>query len=111
MRQALGVKLNEQANASGGPQISAPDCRVSVWVIPTNEELMIAQHTLALISAKGMPKRRRWLHASGLYGMGSNLTGTGMAAKMYYSGIGARHSAGKRTSRSTAIMNVLFYMC
>ena len=45
----LGVTLDEQANASGGPHISSPDSAVSVWVIPTNEELMIAQHTLALI--------------------------------------------------------------
>lgn len=45
----LGVKLDEQANKSNGPRVSAPDGRVSVWVIPTNEELMIAQHTLALI--------------------------------------------------------------
>ena len=45
----LGVKLDAQANASGGPCISTPDSTVSVWVIPTNEELMIAQHTLALI--------------------------------------------------------------
>jgi acetate kinase len=45
----LGVKLDEQANASGGPRISGPDSKVSVWVIPTNEELMIAQHTMALV--------------------------------------------------------------
>jgi acetate kinase len=45
----LGVTLDEQANAANGPRISASDSRVSVWVIPTNEELMIAQHTLALI--------------------------------------------------------------
>jgi acetate kinase len=45
----LGVKLDEQANESNGPRISAPDSGVSVWVIPTNEELMIAQHTLALV--------------------------------------------------------------
>jgi len=45
----LGVKLDEKANASGGPRISAADSRVSVWVIPTNEELMIAQYTLALV--------------------------------------------------------------
>ncbi|HUZ73063.1 MAG TPA: acetate/propionate family kinase [Stellaceae bacterium] len=56
----LGVTLDKQANASNGPRISAPDSRVSVWVIPTNEELMIAQHTLALVRpsldiAKGMP--------------------------------------------------------
>ena len=45
----LGVKLDEEANRSGGPRISGPNSAVSVWVIPTNEELMIAQHTLALI--------------------------------------------------------------
>ena len=45
----LGVKLDENANASNGPRISAADSGVSVWVIPTNEELMIAQHTLALL--------------------------------------------------------------
>jgi acetate kinase len=45
----FGVKLDRQANDSNGPRISAPDSGVSVWVIPTNEELMIAQHTLALV--------------------------------------------------------------
>jgi acetate kinase len=45
----LGVKLDRQANDSNGPRISTTDSRVSVWVIPTDEELMIAQHTLALI--------------------------------------------------------------
>ncbi len=47
----LGVKLDSAANASNGPRISAADSKVSVWVIPTNEELMIVQHTLALIRA------------------------------------------------------------
>ena len=45
----LGVKLDERASASGGPRISKADSAVAVWVIPTNEELMIAQHTLALM--------------------------------------------------------------
>jgi len=45
----LGVKLDKQANDSNGPRISTADSRVSVWVIPTDEELMIAQHTLVLI--------------------------------------------------------------
>jgi acetate kinase len=45
----FGVKLDSQANAADGPRISTADSRVSVWVIPTNEELMIAQHTHALI--------------------------------------------------------------
>ncbi len=44
----LGVKLDEQANLTHCPRISAADSAVSVWVIPTNEELMIAQHTLDL---------------------------------------------------------------
>ena len=46
---SLGVTLDDKANTSGGPRISSPDSRVSVWVIPTNEELMIAQHTVALV--------------------------------------------------------------
>ena len=45
----LGVRLDEQANAANGPRISTQDSAVSVWVIPTNEELMIAQHTLAIV--------------------------------------------------------------
>ena len=44
----LGVTLDAAANDTNGPRISAADCAVSVWVIPTNEELMIARHTLAL---------------------------------------------------------------
>ncbi len=47
----LGVRLDDAANASGGPRISAPDSRVAVWVIPTNEELMIARHTQRLATA------------------------------------------------------------
>jgi acetate kinase len=45
----LGVKMDKRANDSNGPRISTADSRVSVWVIPTDEELMIAQHTLALL--------------------------------------------------------------
>jgi acetate kinase len=45
----LGVALDETANERNGPRISTADSRVSVWVIPTDEDLMIAQHTLALV--------------------------------------------------------------
>ena len=41
----LGVELDASANASGGPRISSATSKVSAWVIPTNEELMIARHT------------------------------------------------------------------
>ncbi|MCP3868181.1 MAG: acetate/propionate family kinase [Gammaproteobacteria bacterium] len=47
----LGVELDAAANASGKPGlISTPESEVSVWVIPTNEELMIARHTLNLVA-------------------------------------------------------------
>ena len=46
----LGVELDPGANGSGRPGISREDSRVAVWVVPTNEELMIARHTLALVS-------------------------------------------------------------
>ena len=41
----LGVELDPEANAKGGPLISARGSRVRAWVIATNEELMIARHT------------------------------------------------------------------
>jgi acetate kinase len=45
----LGVELDEVANAKKGPRISTPQSKVSTWVIPTNEELMIARHTGRLL--------------------------------------------------------------
>ena len=48
----LGVELDAPANASGGPRIGTPASRVSAWVVPTNEELMIARHTQSLLRAK-----------------------------------------------------------
>lgn len=45
----LGVELDPTANESGGPRISTPSSKVPVWVIPTNEELMIARHTARVI--------------------------------------------------------------
>ena len=45
----LGVELDPVANEAGGPRISTPASKVSAWVIPTNEELMIARHTCETI--------------------------------------------------------------
>ena len=45
----LGVELDPAANAAGGPRISTLGARVSAWMIPTNEELMIARHTRSLL--------------------------------------------------------------
>ncbi len=49
----LGVRLDPAANLGYGPRISTADSPVSVWVIPTDEELMIARHTLACIRRGG----------------------------------------------------------
>jgi acetate kinase len=42
----LGVTLDPAANARDAAIVSAPESRVAVWVIPTDEELTIARHTL-----------------------------------------------------------------
>ena len=47
----LGVELDPTANAARAPRISAPGSRVAAHVIPTDENLMIARHTLAEVEA------------------------------------------------------------
>jgi acetate kinase len=46
----LGIALDEAANTNRSLQISSAQSKVSVWVVPTNEELMIARHTARLLS-------------------------------------------------------------
>ena len=46
----LGLGLDRKANQAGGPRISTAASRVSAWVVPTNEELMIARHTKSLLN-------------------------------------------------------------
>jgi acetate kinase len=48
----LGVAFDRTANAARKLLISQPESRVALYVVPTNEELMIAQHTLNLLSAR-----------------------------------------------------------
>ncbi len=48
----LGVDLDAQANTSGKSRISTEQSRVSAWVVPTNEELMIARHTWSLLGLR-----------------------------------------------------------
>ena len=47
----LGIEINEEANGKRGEEItiSTPDSKVTVMVIPTNEELAIARETVALV--------------------------------------------------------------
>jgi acetate kinase len=44
----LGVELDDAANAAGAARITTATSRTSAWVIPTNEDLMIARHTWRL---------------------------------------------------------------
>ena len=45
----LGVALDDAANSRGETVISAPESRVTVWVIPTDEEVMIARNAATML--------------------------------------------------------------
>ncbi|MDK4741532.1 acetate/propionate family kinase [Rhizobium sp. CNPSo 3464] len=47
----LGASLDPERNDAGELLVSSEDSKVAVYVVPTDEELMIARHTLALIKA------------------------------------------------------------
>ena len=49
----LGIDLDEEANTANASRISRPTSAVSAWMIPTNEELMIARHTGRLLAPGG----------------------------------------------------------
>ena len=54
-RQAawLGLELDDSANAAAATRISKPDSRLSAWIVPTDENLMIAHHTLRQVTFDG----------------------------------------------------------
>ena len=54
----LGLELDAAANAKGGPLISRKRSRVACYVIPTDEELMIARHTLRVLREHASPRAR-----------------------------------------------------
>ena len=45
----IGIALDEAANARGGPRLSRPGSAVSAWVVPTDENLMVARHARHLL--------------------------------------------------------------
>ena len=55
----LGIELDQEANAGKATRISTPGSKVSVWVIPTNEELMIARHTGDLLGLTQVARASR----------------------------------------------------
>jgi len=48
----LGLELDEDANERGGPRLTRDGSRVAAWVIPTNEEVMIALHTRRVLTTR-----------------------------------------------------------
>ena len=60
----LGLAPDEAANRDGGPCLTRPDSKVSAWVIPTDEELMIARHSWDRVEEIG--SRRRPVAQAGL---------------------------------------------
>jgi acetate kinase len=51
----LGVDLDQGANAAGGALMTRPGSRTSAWVIPTDEDLMIALHAWTLLNPEAAP--------------------------------------------------------
>jgi len=48
----LGIEFDDTANTAGGPRIARADGGTSAWVIPTNEDLMIARHSWRLLQGQ-----------------------------------------------------------
>jgi acetate kinase len=57
----LGAELDLTANAAHALRISRANSRIALYVVPTDEELMIARHTVALLTGPNAPTRIRYL--------------------------------------------------
>ena len=55
----IGVRLDDDANQKGSRRLSHDECKVAIWVVATNEELMIAEHTRRVLSVYGDQVRSR----------------------------------------------------
>ena len=53
----LGAKLDAAANEAGDTCIAARESRIGLYVVPTDEELMIARHTLSLLAKRSISER------------------------------------------------------
>ena len=54
----LGIHFHEAANTAGGPRITTTSSGASAWIIPTDEDLMIARHTWRLTKDDGTARNR-----------------------------------------------------
>lgn len=53
----LGLEMDSSRNAKCEPRISTPQSRVAAWVIPTDEELMMARHTQRILTTADTAER------------------------------------------------------
>ena len=53
------ISLDPAENTRHASRISRSDSRIPVYVVPTDEELMIAQHTLTLLMNRQSPNQKR----------------------------------------------------
>ena len=60
----LGLDVDEAANRAGGPRLTRAGSRTSAWMIPTDEDLMIARHTWRLVGAFPGARETMSRHAS-----------------------------------------------
>jgi hypothetical protein len=60
----LGVRIDPDANERGNGCVSPEGCTPSAWVIPTDEEAVIASHTLAVVRSPAA--RARWRTPGGV---------------------------------------------
>jgi acetate kinase len=60
----LGVELDPAANAKNRPCVTTTKSRVAAWVLPTDEELMIARHTQRLIGGSRKKEKKELAAAS-----------------------------------------------
>jgi acetate kinase len=52
----LGLEIDGAANKAGGPRVTKIDSKTSAWMIPTDEDLMIARHTRRIVGKGDKPK-------------------------------------------------------
>ena len=63
----LGAEIDPAANAANAPVISNRASRIPLHVVPTNEELMIARHTVAVLESSGIKQRQAAAAVQGGY--------------------------------------------
>ncbi len=60
----LGLEIDVAANQAGGPRLTKADGKTSAWMVPTDEDLMIARHTWRVVGEAARAEERTTQRAS-----------------------------------------------